>query len=52
MSELVRDHTGHFLAREHLQQSGGHRHGRMLRIAPGRKRVWLRIVHDIDARHG
>src|SRR5499426_3971972 len=51
MGELVGDHSGDFLAREHLQQSGRHRHRRVLGIASGCECIGLRIVHEIDARH-
>ena len=52
MGELVGDHAGDFLAREHLQQAGRRRHRRVLGVASGCECIGLRIVHEIDPRHG
>ena len=51
MRELVGEHAGDLLAREHLQQPGRHRDRGVLGIAAGSERIGLRIVHDVDARH-
>ena len=51
MGKLVSDHARNLLAAKHLEQPGGDRDRRVLRIASGRERVGLRIVHQIDARH-
>ena len=37
---------------EHLQQAGGGADGGVLGVAAGGKGVGLRVVGDIDARHG
>ena len=51
MCEFVGDHAGELLARERLDETGGHRNRRVLRIASGGKGVRLRIIHQEDARH-
>ncbi len=51
MRQLVRDHAGEFFTVQHLQQAGRHRHRGVMGIAPGRERVGLRIIHQIDLRH-
>jgi hypothetical protein len=51
MSELVRDHARKLLAAELVHQPGGDRNRGILGIAPGGKRVGLRLVHQEHARH-
>jgi hypothetical protein len=52
VAELVGEHASDFLARKYLQQSGRHRHRRVLGVASGCECIGLRIVHEINARHG
>jgi hypothetical protein len=51
MGELVPNHTGKFPGAQHVEQTGRGRDRGVLRIAPGRKCIGLRVVHQIDARH-
>ena len=52
MGELVGHHPGDLVAGERLEEAGGGADGGMLGVATGSKGVWLRIVGDIDTRHG
>ncbi len=51
MRELVRDHAGKLLAAELLHQARGDGDRGVLRIAAGRERIGLRLVHQEHARH-
>ena len=52
MAELVRHDAGDLLARQRLEEAGGGADGGMLRVAAGGEGVRLRVVGDVDARHG
>ena len=49
MRKLVSDHSFELAFVHHAEQSGRHRDHRMFFIAPGGKRIGLRIIDDIDA---
>ena len=51
-ASFVRHHAAQFSRRQKLQDAGGRRHRGMRGIAPGGKGVGLRLVDEIDARHG
>ena len=51
MAELVRQHAGHFLAAEVLQQAGIDRDRGMLGAAAGGEGVRLVLVDQVDLRH-
>ena len=52
LKELWGDHAGKLFPRYGVYQAGGHGDRRILRIAAGGERVRLRVVHNIDLRHG
>ena len=52
VGELVGDHARNFVAVERVDKAGAHCDRGMLGVAPGGERVGLRVVHDVDARHG
>ena len=52
MGELVGNDARQFIARKHVQQAGRDGHRGMRGVSPGRERVRLRVVHEIDTRHG
>jgi hypothetical protein len=51
VGEFVSNDPRPLFRREQFEQPGRCCNCAMLRIAPGCERVWLRIVHDIDAGH-
>ena len=52
MAEFMGHDAGDLVAGEHLQQAGGGADGGMLGVAAGGEGIGLRVVGDIDARHG
>ena len=52
MRELVSEDCAQFPAREQLKNAGGRGNGGVLRVATGRKGIGLRLVDEVDPRHG
>ena len=48
MAQLVRQNAFQFLIGHHIHDARRDRHRRMIRIAPGRKRVWRLLWNQID----
>ena len=45
MRQLVRNHAGELIAREHLQKPGCNCHSCVVWISTRRERIWLTIIH-------
>jgi len=51
VGELVPDHTGEFSGAQHVEQAGRGGNRCMVRVAPGRKCIGLRVLHQKGTRH-